>query len=122
MENTCEICLNRESIASCRLCNRNVCNQHYTSNGLCSICSESLCSLCRKRLAITQCSICSKLVCEVCSRQVNPVVRICLQCYKGGYTKWPPRDILAKETTFFQEAVKKIRELINSDWKEKSLV
>ncbi len=114
MEKLCEVCLEKKSITTCRLCGRSICSQHYTGSGLCSICSVSLCSLCRERLAITECSICSRLICEICSRQITPVVRICLQCYRRGYREWPPRDMLEKEVESFQKAVREIEHLFSS--------
>lgn len=93
----CEIC-GREAIATCRICGRRVCELHYDKEtGLCSICRESLCSLCKERLAITTCSICGRLICRECSVEVEPGIRVCRECLaKYGGTKHSLKRLLRR--------------------------
>ena len=93
----CEIC-GRDAVAACRLCGRRVCRIHYDEEtGLCSICRESLCSLCGERLAVTTCSICGRLICRECSVEVEPGIRVCRECFDThGRDKMTLKRLLRK--------------------------
>ncbi len=81
----CEICRDVGATATCRTCGRRVCARHYErGRGLCIVCTASLCAICGKRLSIARCQVCLRLVCAKCSMQVDPVRRVCLDCYRSG--------------------------------------
>jgi hypothetical protein len=94
----CEVCRRREAIGRCRICGRWACSSDLGSDGVCSLCRDTLCSFCRRRLAVAACEVCGRLVCDECGVQVTPVAWLCPECarkYLGG--EWPPRRLAAAE-------------------------
>ncbi len=89
MKRLCEVCGVRAATGSCRLCGRLVCDE-CGRDGLCISCAETLCEVCGKRLSIATCAVCGRRVCEECSVQLDPVVRVCVECWKRG--KRPERS------------------------------
>ncbi len=80
MEGLCEIC-RKPAIATCRLCGRRVCEDHYDkATGLCTICLNARCEICRERLALGRCVVCGRFICDRCSVQLDNVRRICIKC------------------------------------------
>jgi len=118
-KNECEIC-GAPASHVCPICGRVVCDKHWAGDK-CVICAETICALCGKRLAIAACAICGRPVCEECSIQVNPVVRVCVECaekYSIETRDWPPRDIveleLRKLSTRLEEFIKRWRLIARS--------
>ncbi len=80
----CELCWRREAVGRCRICGRMVCGECLGKDGVCEACRSSLCQICGSKLAIGSCSVCGRLVCEDCSIQIDPVRRVCRECYSRG--------------------------------------
>ncbi|MEB3846726.1 MAG: hypothetical protein GSR74_01970 [Desulfurococcales archaeon] len=89
VETLCEICNTKPAVAQCRLCGRQVCEDHIDDQGICTICREALCQICGQRLAIGYCIICGRLGCDQCLVQVDSVRRVCRDCLRrlGGRNK-----------------------------------
>jgi hypothetical protein len=105
----CEICGKREAKHKCPLCGRLVCDEDWDeSKGVCILCSSTLCQVCGKRLAIASCAACGRLVCDECSIQINPVVRLCIDCYRRYGRNWPPKDKAEHDVSRLAESVKSI--------------
>lgn len=79
----CEVCGENPAVSECKLCGRRVCENHI-SNGVCSVCEETLCAICGERLAIGYCISCGRLGCDECLIQVDNVRRICVECAEQG--------------------------------------
>ncbi len=80
----CALCGLSYARSRCRICGRPVCDDCMGESGVCKACAETLCELCRRNLAIGRCAVCGRLVCEECSVQLNPVIRVCRECYSKG--------------------------------------
>ncbi|MCE4618990.1 MAG: hypothetical protein F7C37_06070 [Desulfurococcales archaeon] len=78
----CEICGENPATQECTVCGRYVCNKHI-SNGICSICKETLCMICGRKPSIGYCISCGRLGCDDCLIQVDNVRRICIDCAKS---------------------------------------
>ena len=83
MNQNCEICEISRAITRCRICGRYVCSKHIDKNGVCVLCNQALCKLCRKNLAVTSCPICGRVICYSCSKQLTPVIRLCIECFNS---------------------------------------
>ncbi len=96
MKRVCRVCGLSYATRVCRICGRPVCDGCIDEDGVCKACKETLCELCRRNLAIGRCAVCGRLVCEECSVQLNPVVRVCKECYSKGLrpTARPPRSLV----------------------------
>jgi len=104
LKGICEIC-GKPAVARCRLCGREVCEEHYDrSTGLCTICLNTRCEICKERLAVGRCIICGRLVCDKCSVQLDNVRRICVHClnnlFNGDINL--ARKIILKEKRFLK--------------------
>ncbi|MEM1622785.1 MAG: hypothetical protein QW780_02120 [Sulfolobales archaeon] len=63
-----------------------MCKAHYIGDrGICAICFENLCTVCNQRLAVDSCLVCGKLVCRQCSKELQPGLRVCTDCYTHIY-------------------------------------
>ena len=51
------------------------------------VCRESLCMVCGERLSVARCDSCRRLVCIECSIQIDPVRRVCRECFASGAWK-----------------------------------
>ncbi|MCE4617132.1 MAG: hypothetical protein F7C32_00910 [Desulfurococcales archaeon] len=76
----CEICNEKEALYKCRVCGRNVCEEHVSPEGVCAVCSTTICEFCGKRLSIGYCIVCGRLGCRECLIQLDPSRRICPSC------------------------------------------
>ncbi|MCD6278361.1 MAG: hypothetical protein J7J11_01625 [Desulfurococcales archaeon] len=40
-----------------------------------------MCSVCGQQLSVSRCIICGRLVCRNCSVELQPGIRVCINCY-----------------------------------------
>ena len=95
MRSLCEVCGLRAATRVCRVCGRRVCSGCLRGD-VCLVCAETLCELCGERLSVSTCAVCGRRVCEECSVQLDPVVRVCLECWRAGRRpeRRPPRSLV----------------------------
>lgn len=82
----CELC-GGPGAGRCKSCDRLVCSVHSGEGGLCVVCLDAQCSICRTSLSVGRCVACLRLVCVECSIQLDPVRRICKECWVRGYVR-----------------------------------
>ncbi len=92
----CEVCWLRRPVARCKGCGRLVCEECMSEDGYCGVCRETMCELCGSRHAVSVCQVCGRRVCEECSVQLDPVVRVCIECYRRGLrpSRTPRRELV----------------------------
>ncbi len=82
MVQLCEICGERPSVGRCRICGREVCEEHLV-NGVCSVCRDLLIPFKGSLKApVGRCPFCGRLICRECSVELEPGIRVCLDCYR----------------------------------------
>ncbi len=77
----CEICNDKPAKYICPICNRYVCEEHYSKrHEMCLACLEALCDVCRDTLASSRCTLCGRKVCHNCAIELDEIRRVCYHC------------------------------------------